>query len=167
MPIYARAHQEVVHIWSEDPSLEQPQSAEARRKFEERHEEFKKTGDTTKLVYKPGETPVLFRVKSLTHAQKLRVGDVVSVAVARMQAVGQGSIAATMLLYPPCAETVAYGLVKVEGMIDNDGSPLELKRAGDRLTDETMEKLSYNGLIVELGLRIYEISSPDPTRGQA
>ena len=168
MPIYARAHQKVTHIWSEDPAIEWSKDpSQDNGTTEAKYEDFKKTGDTTKLTYKPGQTPVLFELKSLTHAQKLRVGDEIAVAAARRQAVGENSIAAQMLLYVPCATLVAYGLVAAKGMLDDAGQPLELKRDGERLTEATMEALSYPSLIIEVGLRIHEISSPDPTRGQA
>lgn len=167
MPIYARAHQTITHIWSEDPSLNHEDPKDDPGRFARAWEQFKKTGDTKVLPYLEGQTPCLWELRSITHAQKCQIGDAMAVAAGQAQAVGLGSLVAKMLLYHPCAELVAYGLVGAKGLLDTDGHVVELKRVNGRLTAEVMEMLSYEPLIVELGLRIYEISSPDPTRGQA
>lgn len=172
MPIYARAHQEITHVWSEDPALDtdlpdDPVGRAAKLKaIEDGYTELRRTGDIKKLPLRPGMTPCLFKLKSLTHAQKLQIGDVMTQALAQVQAVGRASLTGRMVLYAACAEFVACGLVGVSGMLDDNGQPLKVERVNGRLPSETLEKLSYDSLIIELGARIHEISSPDPTRGQ-
>lgn len=174
MPIYARAHQEIDHVWSEDPALDTDFDGlddEARKAklqaIDEGYAELRRTGSIAKLPLRNGMKPCVWKLKSLTHAQKLQLSDAMSQAAAQAEMVGRRSMGAKPVLYAPCAEAVAFGLVAVTGMLDNDGQPLKLERVAGRLTPDTMEKLSYDPLIVELGARIFEISSPDPTRGQA
>lgn len=174
MPIYARAHQEINHVWSQDPALDtglDGLSDEARAAkvaaLEEGYAELRRSGDISKLPMRAGMTPCLFRLKSLTHAQKLETSDAIQQRVALAQAVGRQSLTAELLLYATCAELVACGLVGATGMLDDDGRALKVERVNGRIPAETMEKLSYHSLIIELGARIHEISSPDPTRGQA
>lgn len=176
MPIYARAHQTVDHVWSEDPAIDYPRvtgnpedDEKSKKAFETAFAEYKRTGDAKRLPFKDGEQPVLFRLRSLTHAQKLAVGDALTAAMQRVVAIGNESVASNLLLYRPCSELVAVGLVDIVGMLNVDGSPLELEfeDGKKRVSRASMEKISHEALIIELGLRIREISSPDPTRGQA
>ena len=133
----------VCHVWSVDSALDRSDKA----LFDAKYAEYLKSGDMANLPIKPGCTPAVFTIRSLTRRVLIRLGRYTSPLEFN-------------------SEVVAYSLVGVTGYEVN-GRPVEL---GSRVSTDVAERLSEAALdqiydpflFAELADRAVEISRVNP-----
>lgn len=161
------------HVWSRDPALAHGENEEEATVAAAAYRAFIESGDASGLVLKPGRTPVIWRLRSLTQRAWDEVCFVAEHDVLKL--VGRlrtGGLSSTLLeqgTYRTYADAARRGIVAVEGATDEAGKPFKLeKEKGDdaALTDKTLEAIFDRfgpRLIGELGRRVLELSDLDPT----
>lgn len=144
MPIYARPHDIVQHVWSGDPALD---TSDVKRFTEAFTKCLSLTGKWEDVPCKPGEKPVLWQLRPLRHEHRIRLSDDMVGRMAQAEILAQQtdepfSMSAKDLIYTACARRVELGLVGAHGFLERDGRPVEFPQTHDRLSAETMNKLS-------------------------
>ncbi len=144
-----RATQTLRTVFSGDPAIDQGIDAEGKPISD--MAKFGETGDIACLRWVSGEEPTYFELRRVT-------------ARAFNFAMGQTS--------QPLKERelIAYGLAAVENLRGRDGNPVKLKHVkshlGPRLTDEALDEIHSVELFDELAVRLWRLSTLDPTIGR-
>lgn len=168
--ISRRLHDQIDHVYSGDPALDKTKAAE----YKKARAECLKTGKVELLPLKQGTQPVVWKLKALSRPEKLSVSGTALDKVLALVRGGAGSQGITGLAMLTVFDVVVmYGVVNASGLLDKDNRPMTLPftdngRGGKMLSGEALEELYLFGteFIIELGLRILEITEPDPTSGQ-
>lgn len=166
--ITRRVHRSVPHVWTRDPAIDRSDEEKVRTGFKS----FLEDGELSHLPIRQGCRPTVFRVASLKRAHLQEVGRMAQIELSSLLArSGVTEGIAGLAMYELNDLVVSRGVISVENLQDESGRPVSLQftddgRGGKVLARETLEELSYVPLINELGLRILQLSMPDPTSGQ-
>lgn len=166
--ITRRVHKRVAHVWSKDPALDKSNEAA----FAKAWKAFQEKGDVELLPLKEGQKPTVFWIGSLRRIHMLSLSDTSMLEIKSLLRQGADGIVALAFLRV-CDEVVARGLQSVDNFCDSEtGAQISLQfiedgRGGKLLSRDSLEDVCHVGLVNELGLRILELSMPDPTSGQA
>lgn len=164
--IVKRTYRNMAHVFSEETDIPRAANAEEAKSeafaakksaWEAAWKRFKETGDVGVLPFKEGHKPTVWEITSLRIEQFNLVGNPVDDLVAGNEDAARGK----------CAIIVRWGLTGVEKFVDENGAPVTLKFDGENtkdriLTVESLRDIAHPDLILELGLRIYEVSKPSP-----
>ncbi len=164
--IVRRTYRNAIHVYSDDAALDKPRTpredetqrdAPARKAWDEAWKRFRETGDLAALPLKEGQKPTVFHIASLKREHMELLGDPLSDLRA-------GNLGETL---KKCAMMVRWGLTGAKDFVDEGGTPVALEFNGEEGKDrilkvESLRDLYYPELILELGLRIYEVSTPSP-----